>query len=104
VARMKFDPNIVRITNIATGDLPQKNGAPLEPAKNILNDSGTASVSISRGPDSGSASGSGSLFTITLQAVGRGTTSLEFTGLAMSGASGKPLPSNTPPALVIHVK
>ena len=103
-AHLQFDQNIVKITNIAAGDLPQKNGAQLQPAKNILNDSGSADLSISRGPNDGGVSGSGNLFSITLQAVGRGTTSLAMSGLALNASTGQAMASNTPPALVINVK
>jgi general secretion pathway protein D len=103
-AHLQFDPRIVRITNIVAGDLPQKNGAQLQPAKNILNDTGTADVSVSRGPTGGGVSGSGNLLSITLQAVGRGTTSIEVSGVALTASTGQPIPSNTPPALVVNVK
>jgi general secretion pathway protein D len=103
-AHLQFDPRIVRITNIAAGDLPQKNGAQLQPAKNILNDTGTADVTVSRGPNSGGVSGSGNLLSITLQAVGRGTTSIEVSGVALTASTGQPIASNTPPALVVNVK
>jgi general secretion pathway protein D len=103
-AHLQFDPRIVRITNIVAGDLPQKNGAQLQPAKNILNDTGTADVTVSRGPNSGGVSGSGNLLSITLQAVGRGTTSIEVSGVALTASTGQPIASNTPPALVVNVK
>src|SRR5581483_8449034 len=61
-AHLQYDPRILRINNIVAGDLPQKNGAQLTPSKNILNDSGQADVSVSRGPNDGGVSGSGGLF------------------------------------------
>ena len=103
-AHLQFDPRIVRITNIVAGDLPQKNGAQLQPAKNILNDTGTADASVSRGPNSGGVSGSGNLLSITLQAVGRGTTSIAVSGVALTASTGQPIASNTPPVLVVNVR
>ena len=103
-AHLQFDPRIVRITNIVAGDLPQKNGAQLQPAKNILNDTGTADASVSRGPNSGGVSGSGNLLSITLQAVGRGTTSIAVSGVALTASTGQPIASNTPPVLLVNVR
>jgi hypothetical protein len=103
-AHLQFDPQIVRITNIAAGDLPQRNGSPLQAARNILNDAGTADVTVSRGPNDGGISGSGNLFAITLQAVGRGATQLNVTGVSLMGSTGQPIQSNIPPPLVINVR
>jgi general secretion pathway protein D len=102
-AHLQYDPRILRINNIAAGDLPQKNGSQLTPAKNILNDSGQADMSITRGPDGG-VSGAGGLFSIVFQAVGRGNTSVAVSGFAMSSSTGQPIPSNTPPGLSISVQ
>ena len=101
VAKLQFDPKILRINNIVTGDLPQRGGVTAQPSKNILNDSGQAEVSFSR---QGGVSGSGGLFSIVLQAVGRGNTILTLSGVTMKGANGQPIPSNVPPALVVNVR
>jgi general secretion pathway protein D len=101
VAKLQFDPKILRVTNIVAGDLPQRGGVSVQPSRNILNDAGSAEVSFSR--ESG-VSGSGGLFSIVLQAVGRGNTMLSLAGISMGGANGQPIPSNTPPALAVNVK
>jgi general secretion pathway protein D len=101
VAKLQFDPRIVRVTNIVTGDLPQRGGVSVQPSRNILNDSGTADVSFSR---QSAISGSGGLFSIVLQAVGRGNTTLSLSGFSLRGVNGQPIPSNSPPALAVNVK
>jgi len=101
---LQYDPRILRITNITAGDLPQKNGSALQPSKNILNDTGTADFSLLRAPNEGGASGSGNLFSIVFQAVGRGNTSLTLSGVSLGGVGGQPIPSNTPPALAVNVR
>jgi general secretion pathway protein D len=103
-AHLQFDPRILRITNITAGDLPQKNGASLQPSKNILNDTGTADFSVSRAPDSGGATGTGDLFSIVFQAVGRGNTSVKLSGMSLGNPAGQPIASNTPPELVVNVR
>jgi len=101
---LQYDPRILRITNITAGDLPQKTGSALQPSKNILNDTGTADFSVSRAPNDGGASGSGNLFTVEFQAVGRGNTSLTLSGVSLGGLGGQTIPSNTPPALAVNVR
>ncbi len=101
VGRLQFDPKIIRVNDIITGDLPQRGGNISQPVKKILNDSGSAEVSISR--DIGM-SGSGGIFTILMQAVGRGNTVLSLPSITLRGVNGQALPSNVPPALTVNVR
>ncbi len=105
-AQLRYDPRILRINNIVAGDLPRQGlppGAPLEPSKNILNDSGQADMSISRGA-AGGVSGAGGLFTVVFQAVGRGDTTVAVSAVSLTGANGQLMGANTPPPLAISVK
>lgn len=104
VASMAFDPKILRVTNIVAGDLPQRNGKQLQPAKNILNDAGTADASLSRGGDDPGVSGAGGLFQIVLQAVGRGNTNFSIRSLSLVGAGAQSIQSNVPPPLAVNVR
>jgi general secretion pathway protein D len=104
VASLGFDPKILRVTNIVAGDLPQRNGKQVQPAKNILNDSGVAEATLTRGAGDPGVSGSGGLFQIVLQAVGRGNTMLTLKNVSMSAPGGRPIPSNVPPPLAVSVK
>jgi general secretion pathway protein D len=103
-AHLNFDPRILRINNIVLGDLPQRNVAPLEPSRNILNDSGQADMSVARGPTDGGVSGGGGLFTIVFQAVGRGTTNVTLSSVALSASTGQPINAVASPPLVVNVK
>jgi general secretion pathway protein D len=105
-AQLRFDPRILRINNIVAGDLPQR-GLPqpaLEPSKNILNDSGQADMSISRGPTVGGISGAGGLFTVVFQAVGRGNTTVSVASVSLTASTGQPIAANAPPPLVVNVQ
>lgn len=105
-AQLRFDPRILRINNIVAGDLPVRGmaaGATLEPSKNILNDSGTADMSISRGP-AGGISGGGGLFTVVFQAVGRGNTTVSVSSVTLTDARGQALAATPPPPLVVNVR
>ena len=105
-AQLRYDPRILRINNIVAGDLPRKGlaaDAPLEPSKNILNDSGQADMSISRGA-AGAVSGAGGLFTVVFQAVGRGDTTVAVSAVSLTGSTGQAMGANTPPPLAVSVK
>lgn len=105
-AQLRYDPRILRINNIVAGDLPQRGltqGAPTEPSKNILNDSGQADMAISRGA-AGGISGAGGLFTIVFQAVGRGNTTVSLSSVSLTASGGQAISANAPPPLVINVK
>jgi hypothetical protein len=108
-AHLQYDPKILHINNVVAADLIQKNGAPLQPSKNILNDAGQADLTVSRTPKDGAASGSGGLFTIVFQAVGRGNTSVTVSGVTLTAASGGAGPgpridSTMPPVLNVNVR
>ena len=106
-AQLKYDPKILRINDITAGDLPQRNvpqAARLEPSKNILNDTGQADVSLSRGPTGGGISGGGGLLTVVFQAVGRGSTNVTLSSVGLKTAAGRTLNATMPPPLVVNVK
>jgi general secretion pathway protein D len=103
-AHLQFDPKVLRITNISAGDLVQRNASALQPSRNILNEVGSADVSISRGPATPGVSGSGGLFSITFQAIGPGSTSVVVSNVTMNSSTSQPIPSNLPSPLTVSVK
>jgi len=100
---LKFDPKVLHINNLLSGDLIKRNGPELVPSRNILNDSGDATVGIARDPASGGTSGSGAVLTVVFQAVGKGTTTVSVPQFTMTGTGGQSIPSQ-PPVLTINVK
>jgi general secretion pathway protein D len=103
LAQLKFDPKVLRVNNIAAADLIQQTGPPLTPTKNILNDSGDATVTIARDPAAPGVSGAGGLFTVVFQAVGKGTTTVALQQLNMKASGDRPIPGNTP-SITVTVK
>jgi hypothetical protein len=103
MAQLKYDPKVLLVNDVVAGDLVQQTGPALVPSKNIMNDTGSAAVSVARGPGTPGVSGSGGLFTITFQAVGRGTTTVSLQQLMLKNAGGQPVPTNTP-SLAVNVK
>lgn len=105
-AQLRYDPRILRINNIVAGDLMQRGlaaNARTEPSKNILNDTGQADMSVSRGTG-GAVSGMGGLFTVVFQAVGRGNTAVSVSSVTVTPLGGQPVVANAPRPLVINVK
>ena len=70
--QIKFDPKVLRLNDVAKGTLLGSDGQQVIFTKNILNDTGTATVNLNRMPGTSGVSGSGTLVTLTFQVVGRG--------------------------------
>jgi len=100
---LKFDPRILRINNILAGDLIRRNGPDLVPSRNVLNDSGDATIGIARDPSSGGISGSGTVLTIVFQAVARGLATITAPQFTMTGSAGQSIPVQAP-MLTLNVR
>jgi general secretion pathway protein D len=99
--RIKFDPKIVRLNDITAGGLLGSDGKPtLPPSKNILNDTGEASVTLSRVPGAGGVSGGGALVTFVFQAMAKGTTTVSFTDFALRDSKLQQIPAATQPLTI----
>ena len=102
-AQLQYDPKILRITNIVSGDLPGRNMAPVELSKSVQDDAGRADMRVSRGPNGGTISGTGALFSVAFQAIGRGSTAVTLGSLKMANPSG-PVAASTPAPAAISVQ
>jgi general secretion pathway protein D len=102
-AQLKFDPAVLKIINVTSGDLVQQTGPALTPSKNILNDTGNATVSVIREAGAPGVNGAGGLITISLQAVGRGTTTVALQQFTLKTTAGVPVATNTP-SLTVNVR
>ena len=75
--KLKFDAKVLRLNDVVIGKLLTSDGKQiLPPSKNIMNDTGEASVTLSRAAGAGGASGSGTLVTFIFQAAGKGTSGM----------------------------
>lgn len=101
-AQLQYDPKILRVVNIVAGELPGRNSAPLEVSKTVLDDVGRADMRMSRGSNGGTISGSGSLFTVVFQAIGRGNTSVKLNSVEIKNAAG-PVAATTPTPASVDV-
>lgn len=102
-AQLQYDPKILRVVNIVAGELPGRDSAPLEVSKTVLDDVGRADMRMSRGSNGGTVSGSGSLFTVVFQAIGRGNTSVTLNSVGIRNAMG-PVAATTPSPASVSVQ
>ncbi|MEO8126820.1 MAG: cohesin domain-containing protein [Bryobacteraceae bacterium] len=94
--KLKFDPKILRLTSAKEGNLMGGDGQKINFSENTLNDTGDATVVLTRMPGTGGISGSGALVNLTFQAVGRGTSTVTVNDLALMNSGSKPIAAAAP--------
>jgi general secretion pathway protein D len=100
---VRFDPKMLRLNDVAAGDLLTQGGAVPLLTKNIQNESGTASVQVSRQPGLKGATGSGALVTFTFSAVAPGETQVMAPNIAVRNSQGQPA-GNGVSSLTVRIK
>jgi general secretion pathway protein D len=101
--KIKFDPKILRLNDVIRGNLLSNDGQEVIFTKNILNDTGEATINLNRKPNQGGVTGSGTLITLNFQAVGRGATTVVVPDLALRSAQNA-LISQSSPQVTVTVK
>ncbi len=94
--RVKFDPNFLRLNEVQRGGFLSGDGREVIFTRNILNDTGDATIQLSRLPGTGGISGSGTLVTLVFQTVARGTTTVALPELAWRNSRGEVVWSGSP--------
>jgi general secretion pathway protein D len=93
--QLRYDPKLLRLNDAASGDFLARDGKQPVFTKNIQNDAGTATILINRPPGALGISGSGTLLTLSFQAVGRGSTAVEVPNLVIRDPQGQPAVSTS---------
>ncbi|MGE5568805.1 MAG: cohesin domain-containing protein [Rhodospirillales bacterium] len=101
--RLKFDPQVLRLNEIQAGGLLGGDGQRIIFTRNILNDTGDATVNLNRMPGTGGVSGSGTLAVFTFQALKPGNATITFTDLTPRNSQLQPVQASIPQA-VVNVK
>jgi general secretion pathway protein D len=101
--KLKWDPKILRLSSIQQGNLLGGDGQKVNFSENTLNDSGDASITLNRMPGTGGISGSGTLVTLTFQAVGKGTSQVSVTDISLKNSQLQPITA-APPSLSVVVQ
>jgi general secretion pathway protein D len=98
--QVKFDPKMLRLTDVTRGDLLARDGQQVVFTRNILNDTGDATINLNRMPGTGGIGGSGALVTLTFQALGKGTAVVSLGSFTPRNAKLEPLSASVPPLRV----
>jgi hypothetical protein len=101
--QIHFDPKILRLNDVVSGNLLASDGQQVAFSKNILNDTGEATINMSRPPTTGGVTGSGSIVTFVFQAVGRGDTVITVPSLTLRNSQSQPILAATP-QIAVSVK
>jgi general secretion pathway protein D len=102
--RVKYDADLLRLEDIAPGDIFSKGGGGATSTKDIRNDSGEASITISRLPGAPGVAGPGTLAVLTFTAIGSGQAPLTVEEVALKDAQSQPVGVTAPAALGVKIQ
>ncbi len=101
--QIKYDPKVLKLTDVVQGSLMSSDGQQVTFTKNILNDTGEADITLNRLPGTGGVTGSGMLLTLSFTTLARDTTSVSIPAFSPSNSQGQPI-SNSSPLLTVTVR
>jgi len=90
--RVKWDPAVLRLTDITPGDLLSRSGGTVSAIKDVRNDAGEATLNVSRAAGGTGVSGSGPVAILNFVAVARGTGAVTITEMGLKNPQLQPLP------------
>src|SRR5262249_9216476 len=95
--RLKWDPKVLRLNQVVPGPFIGQDAQKMNPPTlDIRNDSGEASIEISRVAGAGGLAGSGVLAQLTFMAIGKGTTSITVSEAALKDSKQQPIATPLP--------
>ena len=98
--KLKFDPQLLRLEEIAAGGFFSSDGQKIIFTRNILNDTGDATVNLNRLPGYSGMNGAGALAVFSFKALKPGTALLTFTELLARNSGMQTLSGDVPHAAV----
>ena len=98
--KLKFDPQLLRLEEIAAGGFFSSDGQKIIFTRNILNDTGDATVNLNRLPGYSGMNGAGALAVFSFKALKLGTALLTFTELLARNSGMQTLSGDVPHAAV----
>jgi general secretion pathway protein D len=101
--KIKWDPKILRLNQATAGSLLSQGAGMNAPTLDIRNDSGDATIEMSRITGAAGASGSGPLIQLTFMAVGKGPTTVTVTEVNLRNSKQQPI-NVTAPSVTITVQ
>jgi len=89
--RVKWDPAVLRLTDIAPGELFSRNGGAVSSVKDVRNDAGEATINVTRTAGAG-VSGSGPVAVLNFVAVAPGKGSVTVTEMGLKNSQSQAVP------------
>ncbi len=102
--RIKYNADLLRLEDIAPGDIFSKGGGGATSTKDIRNDAGEASITISRLPGAAGVAGPGTLAVLTFTAIGSGEAPLTVEEVALKDAQSQAMGVVAPAALGVRIQ
>ena len=99
----QYDPKLLSLDSVAAGKFWSGGGEEPLLIKNVQNESGLASVRLSRKPGSPSLAGNGTLLTLTLKALAPGAAKLTAANITLNNVQNQMMGSGNP-VLTINIK
>ena len=93
--RIKYDPALLRLEDIAPGDIFSRGGGGATSTKDIRNDDGEASITIARLPGAAAVNGPGTLAVLTFTAIGSGQAPVTIEEVALKDSQSQPVAAST---------
>ncbi len=93
--RIKYDPALLRLEDIAPGDIFSRGGGGATSTKDIQNDAGEASITIQRLPGAPAVNGPGTLAVLTFTAIGSGQAPVTIEEVALKDSQSQPVAAST---------
>ncbi|HLK18369.1 MAG TPA: hypothetical protein VKT81_05405 [Bryobacteraceae bacterium] len=98
--KLHWDPKILRLNQVTAAALLTKDGNVNPPTLDIRNDSGEATIEISRAAGAPGVNGSGPLMQFTFIALAKGSTTITTTDVNLRNSKKEPVASTAPSAVV----
>lgn len=100
--QVAFDQKVLKLVDVTPGNLLSSDGQQPVFAKNIMNDTGSASIALTRVPGgAGITSQTGTLVNLRFQAIGTGNTTVTLPNVVVRNSQGQPIASGSPQASIV---
>lgn len=101
---LKWDPKLLRLNQVTPGVLIGDGGGQVNPPSiDIRNDTGEASITLSRVDNAPGVNGSGPLVALTFMAIGKGTGTIAVSGVDLKNSKQQPV-TVAPPSMSVTVQ
>jgi general secretion pathway protein D len=99
----QYDPKLLSLDSVSSGKFWSGDGEDPLLIKNVQNESGIASVRISRKPGSSAVAGTGTLVTLTFKALASGTATVSAANITLNNVQNQMVGSGSP-KLTVNIK